>query len=120
MRTAIILLAIIAGLSIIATLLPQKALQPEKASAYLQIHQQLGPLWDRLGLFSVYESWPLGIAAVLMDTSLSNFVFTRAPALYPPRRPGLPPNHPFTCQLDRLRFPPPLFLPPLILLLRQH
>src|SRR5258708_6148927 len=93
MRTAIILLAIIAVLSIIATLLPQKALQPEKASAYLQTHQQLGPLWDRLGLFSVYESWPLVIAAVLMYTSLSNCVLTRGRALYRPCPRRLPRNH---------------------------
>src|SRR5258708_39375332 len=83
MRTAIILLAIIAVLSIIATLLPQKALQPEKASAYLQTHQQLGPLWDRLGLFPGYESWPLVIAAGPMSTSRSHRVFTPRAAHYP-------------------------------------
>ena len=46
MRTAIILLGIVAGLSIIATLLPQRVLQPEKASAYLQTHQVLGPIFQ--------------------------------------------------------------------------
>src|SRR5258708_36475665 len=104
MRTAIILLAIIAGLSIIATLLPQKALQPEKASAYLQIHQQLGPLWDRLGLFSVYESWPLVIAALLMYTSLTNCVYTRGRALYRRWRRGLPRNHQFIGEAGSLVF----------------
>ncbi|HXA42706.1 MAG TPA: cytochrome c biogenesis protein ResB [Candidatus Solibacter sp.] len=104
MRTAVILLAIIAGLSIIATLLPQKALQPEKASAYLQAHQQLGPLWDRLGLFSVYESWPLVVAAVLMYTSLSNCVYTRGRALYRRWRRGLPRNHQFIGEAGSLVF----------------
>jgi cytochrome c biogenesis protein len=104
MRTAVILLAIIGGLSIVATLLPQRALQPEKASIYLQSHQLLGPIWDRLGLFSVYESWPLLAAAVLMYTSLSNCVLTRGRALYRRWRMHLPRNHQFIGEAGSLAF----------------
>jgi cytochrome c biogenesis protein len=104
MRTAIILLGIIAGLSIIATLLPQRVLQPEKASAYLQAHQVLGPIWDRLGLFSVYESWPLVVAAVLMYVSLGNCVITRGRALYQRWRRHLPRNHQFIGEAGSLVF----------------
>ena len=104
MRTAIILLGIVAGLSIIATLLPQRVLQPEKASAYLQSHQVLGPIWDRLGLFSVYESWPLVVAAALMYTSLANCVFTRGRALYQRWRRHLPRNHQFIGEAGSLVF----------------
>jgi cytochrome c biogenesis protein len=104
MRTAIILLGIVAGLSIIATLLPQKALQPEKASAYLQAHQTLGPLWDQLGLFSVYESWPLLLAAGLMYISLGNCVLTRGRALYKRWRMKLPRNHQFIGEVGSLVF----------------
>jgi cytochrome c biogenesis protein len=104
MRTAVILLGIIAGLSIIATLLPQRVLQPEKASMYLQVHQMLGPLWDRLGLFSVYESWPLVVAAVLMYVSLGNCVFTRGRALYRRWRRHLPRNHQFVGEVGSLVF----------------
>ena len=104
MRTAIILLGIVAGLSIIATLLPQKALQPEKASAYLQAHQTLGPVWDQLGLFSVYESWPLLLAAGLMYISLGNCVLTRGRALYRRWRRKLPRNHQFIGEAGSLVF----------------
>jgi cytochrome c biogenesis protein len=104
MRTAVILLGIIGGLSIIATLLPQRALQPEKASIYMQSHQLLGPLWDRLGLFAVYESWPLLAAAVLMYTSLSNCVLTRGRALYRRWRMHLPRNHQFIGEAGSLAF----------------
>jgi len=104
MRTAIILLGIVAGLSIVATLLPQKALQPEKASAYLQAHQTLGPVWDQLGLFSVYESWPLLLAAGLMYISLGNCVLTRGRALYRRWRRKLPRNHQFIGEAGSLVF----------------
>ena len=104
MRTAVILLAIIGGLSIIATLLPQRALQPEKASFYMRSHQLLGPLWDRLGLFAVYESWPLLAAVVLMYTSLSNCVLTRGRALYRRWRMHLPRNHQFIGEAGSLAF----------------
>jgi cytochrome c biogenesis protein len=104
MRTAVVLLAIIGGLSIIATLLPQRALQPEKASIYMQSHQLLGPIWDRLGLFAVYESWPLLAAAVLMYASLSNCVLTRGRALYRRWRMRLPRNHQFIGEAGSLAF----------------
>ena len=104
MRTAIILLGIVAGLSIIATLLPQRVLQPEKASAYLQTHQVLGPIWDQLGLFSVYESWPLVVAVVLMYVSLGNCVITRGRALYRRWRRHLPRNHQFIGEAGSLVF----------------
>jgi cytochrome c biogenesis protein len=104
MRTAVILLAIIGGLSVIATLLPQRALQPEKAGIYMQSHQLLGPLWDRLGLFAVYESWPLLAATVLMYTSLSNCVLTRGRALYRRWRMRLPRNHQFIGEAGSLAF----------------
>jgi cytochrome c biogenesis protein len=95
MRTAVTLLAIIAGLSVIATLLPQKALQPQRAGDYIQAHQVLGPLWDRLGFFAVYESWPLLVFAALMYLSLSNCVWVRGRAFLRRWRRGLPRNPQF-------------------------
>lgn len=104
MRTAVTLLAIVAGLSIIATLLPQKALQPQRASDYLQAHQQLGPVWDRLGLFAVYESWPLIAAATLMYVSLTNCVWVRGRAFVRRWRRGLPRNAQFVGEAGSLVF----------------
>ena len=104
MRSAVLLLAIVAALSVIATLLPQKALQPQRAIDYISMHQVLGPLYDRLGLFAVYESWPLLAAAGLMYLSLSNCVFTRGRALYRRWRRHLPRNPQFWGEAGSLVF----------------
>lgn len=104
MRTAVILLAIIAGLSVIATELPQRALQPERASGYIQAHTVLGPWFDRLGFFAVYESWPLIAAVVLMYISLGNCVITRGHALYKRWRKRLPRDAKFLGEAGSLVF----------------
>jgi len=92
MKTAVILLAIVAGFSIIATLLPQKALQPQKTLDYIQHNQVLGPFFDDLGLFSVYESWYFLVPLVLMYVSLGNCVITRSRAMYRRWKKRLPRN----------------------------
>jgi cytochrome c biogenesis protein len=104
MRTAVILLCIVAGLSIIATELPQRAIQPERASGWIQAHALLGPWFDRLGFFAVYESWPLIGALVLMYISLSNCVITRGLALYKRWRRKLPRNAQFIGEAGSLVF----------------
>jgi cytochrome c biogenesis protein len=104
MRTAVILLAIIGVLSFIATLLPQRALQPARAVQYIQSHPGLGPFLDRLGMFAVYESWPLIGAATLMYISLSNCVFTRSRALWRRWRRGLPRGPQFIGEAGSLVF----------------
>ena len=104
MKTAVILLAIVASLSIIATLLPQKALQPQKASDWIQAHQVLGPAFDDLGLFALYESWLFIVPLVLMYVSLSNCVLTRGRAMYRRWRRGLPRNAQFIGEAGSLAF----------------
>jgi cytochrome c biogenesis protein len=104
MRTAVILLAIIAGFSVIATELPQRALQPERVSGYIQTHTLLGPWFDRLGFFAVYESWPLIVAVLLMYVSLGNCVITRGHALYKRWRKKLPRNPQFIGEAGSLVF----------------
>ena len=104
MRSAVLLLAIIAGLSVIATLLPQRATEPQRASDYITAHHNLGPIFDRLGFFGVYESWPLIVAAVLMYTSLGNCVWVRGRALYKRWRKGLPRNPQFIGEAGSLVF----------------
>lgn len=90
MRTAVLLLAVVAGLSIIASMLPQKAIQPVRATGWVQSHQTIGPLFDNLGLFSVYESWWLLVVAALMYVSLTHCVWTRGRAVVRRWRRGLP------------------------------
>lgn len=104
MKSAVLLLAIVAGFSIIATLLPQKALQPQKASDFIQAHQVVGPLYDQLGLFSVYESWFFIVPLVLMYVSLGNCVLTRSRALYRRWRRGLPKGPQFIGEAGSLVF----------------
>ncbi|MHB8507024.1 MAG: cytochrome c biogenesis protein ResB [Candidatus Dormibacteria bacterium] len=104
MRTAVLLLAIIGVLSFIATLLPQRALQPSRASNYIQVHPILGPFLDRLGMFAVYESWILIGAATLMYVSLSNCVFTRSRAMWRRWRRGLPRGPQFIGEAGSLVF----------------
>jgi cytochrome c biogenesis protein len=104
MRTAVILLLIVGGLSVIATELPQRALQPERASGWIQSHTILGPWFDRLGLFAVYESWPLIVAVFLLYASLSNCVITRGLALYRRWRKKLPRNPQFIGEAGSLVF----------------
>ena len=104
MRTAVILLAIVAGLSIIATELPQRAIQPERASGWIQAHALIGPWFDRLGFFAVYESWPLIAAVVLLYVSLGNCVITRGLALYRRWRRKLPRNAQFIGEAGSLVF----------------
>lgn len=104
MRTAVILLAIVGGLSIIATMLPQRALQPVRASGWIQGHQVLGPLFDQLGLFSVYDSGPLLLAAGLMYVSLTHCVFVRGRALFRRWRRRLPRNSQFIGEAGSLVF----------------
>ncbi|GAC1328305.1 MAG: hypothetical protein NVSMB17_03570 [Candidatus Dormibacteria bacterium] len=104
MKTAVILLAIVAAFSIIATLLPQKALQPQKTIDYIQRHQVLGPFYDDLGLFSVYESWLFLVPLVLMYVSLGNCVVTRSRALYRRWRRKLPRGPQFVGEAGSLAF----------------
>ena len=104
MRTAVLLLAVVGGLSIIASLLPQKALEPEFASTWIQRHHLLGPVFDQLGLFSVFDSWPLLVAATLMYVSLTHCVWTRSRALVRRWRRGLPRNPQFWGEAGSLVF----------------
>jgi cytochrome c biogenesis protein len=104
MKTAVILLAIVGGLSIIATLLPQRSLQPQLTDTWIQAHQTLGPAFNRLGLFALYESWLFIVPAVLMYISLGNCVITRGRALYQRWRRRLPRNPQFVGEAGSLVF----------------
>jgi cytochrome c biogenesis protein len=56
MRTALVLLFLLALAALPGALLPQRSLNPAKITEYRQQHPTLGPLLDRLGFFDVFAS----------------------------------------------------------------
>jgi len=56
MRTALLLLTLLALAAIPGTLLPQRGLNPVKVNAFIANHPHLGPLFDKLSLFDVFAA----------------------------------------------------------------
>jgi cytochrome c biogenesis protein len=56
MRTALLLLALLALAAVPGTLLPQRGLNPVKVDQFLRDHPHLGTLLDRLSLFDVFAA----------------------------------------------------------------
>lgn len=66
MRTALVLLFLLAVAAIPGSLLPQESLNPIKVQDYLAAHPTLGPLLERLGMFHVFSSpWFVAIYGLL-------------------------------------------------------
>src|SRR5260370_26098854 len=82
MRTAIILLAILALLAPGGTLRPQLPQNPRGVMGYVLRHPVTAPWFARLGLFDIFSSWPFIIVAVLMYTSIGASMFIRVPAAW--------------------------------------
>lgn len=67
MRTALILLFLLALASVPGSLLPQKSLGQAKVNGYIAQHQTLGPWLDRLGFFNVFSApWYAAIYLLLV------------------------------------------------------
>ncbi|MCW2867894.1 MAG: ResB family protein [Marmoricola sp.] len=67
MRTALLLLFLLALGAIPGSVIPQTAVDSVRASQWRDQHPQLTPIYDRLGLFSVYDSvWFSAIYLLLM------------------------------------------------------
>ena len=67
MRTALILLFLLALAALPGALLPQRALNPDKTASYITAHGWWGTLLDRLQFFGVYSSvWFSAIYLLLM------------------------------------------------------
>src|SRR3954466_15231891 len=56
MRTALILLFLVALGSVPGSLLPQRSFAPERGAEYLAKHKTLGPWYDRFSLFDVFAA----------------------------------------------------------------
>ena len=54
MRTALILLFLLALAAVPGSIIPQQGIDPAAVSQYFEAHPTLAPVLDRLGLFSVF------------------------------------------------------------------
>lgn len=70
MRTALVLLGMLAAASVIGSLLPQIPNSEPRVVSYLRDHHVIGDLFLRLGFFDVFGSAWFRLIAVLLFTSL--------------------------------------------------
>ena len=93
MRTALILLFLLALAAIPGSLIPQTAVDPSAVVAFRNQHPGLAPVFDRLGLFAVYTSVFFSAIYLLLMLSLVGCivprlrVYARAVRARPPRAP---------------------------------
>jgi cytochrome c biogenesis protein len=93
MRTALILLFLLALASVPGSVLPQQGIDPAAVSQYYQSHPALAPLLNRLSLFNVFAAPWFAAIYLLLFTSLAGCVLPRTVRLLgsarqqPPRAP---------------------------------
>jgi cytochrome c biogenesis protein len=91
MRTALVLLVLLAAASILGSLFPQQSISPQRVTRYFQDHPALAPVLDRLGLFDVFGSaWYMAIYLALLAALVACLVpraraFARVLRSRPPR-----------------------------------
>jgi cytochrome c biogenesis protein len=102
MRTALILLFLLALASLPGALLPQWSLNSAKTAQYIIDHPTLGPLLDRLGFFEVFGSpWYaaiylllfLSLIGCLLPRTIEFVGQLRMPPVATPRNLGRLPHH---------------------------
>jgi cytochrome c biogenesis protein len=82
MRTALVLLVVLAAASILGSLFPQEGLSPQRVDQYFLDHPALAPVLERLGLFDVFGSaWYMAIYLALLGALVACLV-PRSRALY--------------------------------------
>ena len=93
MRTALVLLLLLALAAIPGSVIPQEDIDSLAVSQWRDNHPRLAPIWDRLDLFSVYGSVWFSAIYVLLMISLVGcivprlFVYARALRARPPKAP---------------------------------
>lgn len=95
MRTALILLFLVALGAVPGSILPQRGQAPEKVDEYLKAHTQLGPWLDRFSLFDVFAAPWFAAIYILLFASLSGCVIPRSRKHYQAMRarPPAAPRH---------------------------
>ena len=94
MRTALILLFLLALASVPGSVLPQEGIDPAAVSQYYQSHPSLAPILNRLSLFSVFAAPWFAAIYLLLFASLAGCVLPRTVRLVgsarqkPPRAPS--------------------------------
>jgi cytochrome c biogenesis protein len=75
MRTALVLLVVLAAASILGSLFPQEGISPQRVDQYFADHPALAPVLDRLGLFDVFGSaWYMAIYVALLGALVACLV----------------------------------------------
>jgi cytochrome c biogenesis protein len=75
MRTALVLLVVLAAASILGSLFPQEGISPQRVDQYFGGHPALAPVLDRLGLFDVFGSaWYMAIYLALLGALVACLV----------------------------------------------
>lgn len=93
MRTALILLFLLALAAIPGSIVPQRAVDAIAAGQWRDAHPSLTPIYDRLGLFSVYSSVWFSAIYILLMISLVGCIIPRSRIYWrgmrsrPPRAP---------------------------------
>ncbi len=77
MRTALILLFLLAVAAIPGSVIPQSAIAPSEVFAFREANPELAVWYDRLGLFNVYTSVWFGAVYVLLMVSLVGCIVPR-------------------------------------------
>jgi cytochrome c biogenesis protein len=77
MKTALVLLFLLALGAVPGSLIPQTPIDPIKVSDFLTAHPKLGPIYDKLGLFDVYKSAWFSAIYLLLFISLIGCVVPR-------------------------------------------
>lgn len=93
MRTALGLLFMLALAAIPGSLVPQQSISPVQVNLFMQQHKTLGPIYNKVGLFSVYTSpWFSAIYLLLFISLIGCIVprigvYARAVRSKPPKTP---------------------------------
>jgi cytochrome c biogenesis protein len=75
MRTALVLLVVLAAASILGSLFPQEGVSPQRVDQYFLDHPALAPVLERLGLFDVFGSaWYMAIYLALLGALVACLV----------------------------------------------
>ena len=77
MRTALILLFLLAIAAVPGSLLPQRPLNPTKTDSYIATHGAWGKFLDHLGMFDVFASVWFGAIYLLLFISLIGCLIPR-------------------------------------------
>ena len=94
MRTALILLFLLAIASVPGSVLPQEGIDPAAVNQYYQSHPSLAPIFNRLSLFNVFSAPWFAAIYLLLFASLAGCVLPRTIRLVgsarqkPPRAPS--------------------------------